>query len=152
AVFEAFGDAHDFADGDAAALLGKAITAARPAHAPEHTGAHELLHDLFEVALRHALARGDLFRLHRFGPSVEGDVDHRFQREQCFSGELEHQSTPVPVEPKPPSPRAVSGSSSTPTMIARLTRASTSCATFMPRFTVNAWSPRLMRMALISPR
>src|SRR4029077_17551057 len=54
-VLEAFGDAHHIADRDAAELLRQAIAAARSAHAFEHARAHQLLHDLLEIALRHAL-------------------------------------------------------------------------------------------------
>jgi hypothetical protein len=89
-VVDAFGHAHHIAHRNAPALLGEAIAAARPAHAFENAGAHQLLHDLFEITLRHALARGDLLRLHRLGPRIERDVDHRFERKQSFAGEFEH--------------------------------------------------------------
>src|SRR5258706_5944595 len=89
---QAHGDAHDIAHADAPALPRKAIAAARAADALQNSGANKLLHDLFEVALRHTLARGDLFGLHRFGPCVVGNVDHRFEGEQGLTGKTEHSS------------------------------------------------------------
>ena len=112
-VLEALGHAHDIADRNAPPFLGEAIAAARTAHALQNAGAHQLLHHLFEITLRHALARGDFLGLHRFGPRIEGDVDHRFERQQGFAGEFQHGSGLLqpswrPVEPKPPAPRALS--------------------------------------------
>jgi hypothetical protein len=82
------------AHGNAPALLGEAIAAARSAHALQHARANELLHDLFEITLRYALARRDLFRLHGFRPRIECNVDDRFEREERFAGELEHVKKP----------------------------------------------------------
>jgi len=73
-------------------LLREAIAAPRSAHALENACPHKLLHDLFEITLRHALASRDLFCLHGFGARVERDVDHRFEREQGFAREFEHGS------------------------------------------------------------
>ncbi len=136
AVLDAFGHAHHIAHRDAAAFARQPIAAARAAHAFEDAGAHQLLHHLFQIALRHALARGDFLGLHRLGPRVEGDVDHRFQRQQGFAGEFQHvrQSLHVmPVEPKPPAPRAVCGNSAISTSSACSWRAITIWAILLPR-------------------
>src|SRR6185312_207822 len=57
-ILETLGHAHDIAYGNPPPLLGQAIPSARTAHALEHAGAHKLLHDLLEIALRHTLAGG----------------------------------------------------------------------------------------------
>ncbi len=57
-----------------------------------------------------------------------------------------------PVEPKPPSPRAVEGSSSTSRMSARATGAMTSCAIRMPWVTAKGSRPMLISAILSSPR
>src|SRR5690348_274816 len=90
ALVEAHGDAHYVADADPPALAGKAITAARTADPLQDSGPDELLHHLLKVALRHALARGDLLGLNRLGPRVIGDIDHRFEREQGLAGKPKH--------------------------------------------------------------
>jgi len=73
-------------------LFREAISAARSAHAFQDSGVHELLHHLFQIALRDALARGDFLGLDRFGARIERDVDHRLEGKQGFSRELEHGS------------------------------------------------------------
>ena len=121
-----FGDAHDFADGDAAPLARKLIAAARSAHAFQNAGAHQRLHHLFEMALRHAMARGDLLRRTGSAARMERDVDHRCNGQQGFFGEPRHLVARAldvsPVEPKPPSPRAVAVSVSTVWRLARSAR------------------------------
>src|SRR6202789_578579 len=91
-VVDGFRHAHHIADRNAPALAREAVAAARAAHALEHAGAHQLLHHLLEIALRHALARGDLLGLHGLGTRVERDVDHRLERQQGFAGKLQHGS------------------------------------------------------------
>ena len=87
-VLDAFGHPHHIAHRNAAAFPRQPIAAARAAHAFEDAGAHQLLHHLFQIALRHALAGGDFLGLHRLGPGIEGDVDHRFQRQQGLAGQV----------------------------------------------------------------
>ena len=81
-ILDAFGDAHDITHRNAAAFARQAVAAARSTHAFQNAGAHKLLHHLFQIALRHALPGGDLLGLYRFGPGIEGDVDHRLQRQK----------------------------------------------------------------------
>ncbi len=142
-IFDAFGDAHDIAHRNAAAFARQAIAAARTAHALEDAGANQLLHDLLEITLRHALAGGDFLGLHGFGPGIEGDVDHRFQRQQGLSGQAQHHDvfTVMPVEPKPPAPRALSERFSLSTIWACSWRAITICAILAPRAILNGVSP-----------
>src|SRR5690606_21283027 len=59
---------------------------------------------------------------------------------------------PVPVDPKPPAPRALPGSSSTTSHVTRTTGATTSCAMRMPRSITTGSAPRLTSATLTSPR
>ena len=59
---------------------------------------------------------------------------------------------PVPVEPKPPVLRALSGSASTSSQAIRVTGAMTIWAMRMPRSTAKGAAPKLARTTLISPR
>src|ERR1043166_6414789 len=53
-VLHALRHPHDIADRNAPPLARQAIAAARPAHALQDSGAHQLLHHLLEIALWHA--------------------------------------------------------------------------------------------------
>src|SRR5690606_6727724 len=82
--------ADDLAHRDAPPLPGENIAAPGPAHALQDVGAHQLLHDLLEIALGNALAPVDLLGLHRFGAAVVGNVHHRLEGEQHLLRQLEH--------------------------------------------------------------
>ncbi len=145
-IVEAYRDPHHIADPDAPPLARQAIAAARAAHALQDARAHQLLHHLFQIALRHALAGGDLLGLHRFGPRVVGDVDHRLERQQCLARKSNHPrrspcSTVRPVEPKPAVPRAVELRAVVSLHSTRACAATTSCAIFMPRVIVKGVAP-----------
>ena len=58
----------------------------------------------------------------------------------------------APVEPNPPVPREVSGSTTTSSNTARTTGASTACATRMPRSTTKSSAPVLSKITPTSPR
>ncbi len=57
-----------------------------------------------------------------------------------------------PVEPKPPAPRSVAGTSSTTSQATRYTGATTSCATRSPRSTRKGACPRFTSATFTSPR
>ena len=111
------------------------VPAARPPKGFEDVGADELLEHCFEMTGREPMPRRDSLGRHRRGPAVEGHVHHRRQGHQGAGGEELHGragSAPLPVEPKPPIPRAVVSSSAS-TKTARSTRAKTICAIRAPR-------------------
>ncbi len=58
----------------------------------------------------------------------------------------------IPVLPKPPAPRTLSGSSSTTSKCARETGATTNCAMRSPRRIVTGADPKLARITPIGPR
>ena len=83
------------------------------------------------------------------GGQHESDEENHEERDGERSDAF-HQ--PVPVDPKPPSPRVVSPTSSTSVMTTWVTGAITSCAIRSPRSMVNRSPPRFIRMTLTSPR
>src|SRR5690606_17001155 len=100
-----------------------------------------------------ALAAGDLAALNRFPGGVIGNVDDRFDRVEGLLGKLQHHHPRVsPVEPKPSSPRALSGSAGTSFHPTRVTGAITIWAMAWPRSTVKVSVLRLIRMTPTSPR
>ena len=146
-ILDALRHPHHITDGNAAAFPRQAVAAARTAHAFENAGAHQLLHHLLQITLWHALAGGDFLGLHRLGPCIEGDVDHRLQRQQRLAGQAQHHDfTPAfsdirPVEPKPPAPRTLSLRASLSTSSACSWRAITIWAILAPRVILNGLSP-----------
>ena len=64
------------------------------------------------------------------------------------------QSNPInlPVEPNPPAPRSLAGSSVTVSHVTRVTGATTIWAIRIPRSTVTAARPRLINATFTSPR
>ena len=89
-IVEGRDHAGDLADADAPALARQPIAAARAARSLENLSPHQPLHDLLEVALRDALALGDLAALHRIGAGLIGDVDHRLERKEKLFRGLKH--------------------------------------------------------------
>src|SRR5690606_35490076 len=148
-------DANDIARRYPAPLARKAIAAARAANALQNSAMHKLLHDLFKVAQRNALTLRHFLGLHRIGAGIKRDIDDSFQRIEHFPRQMQHPYPALsvtPVEPKPPSPRAVSSSAETSCQAACSTGAITIWAMRSPRATRKLSAPRLRRMMPTSPR
>jgi hypothetical protein len=75
---------HDVADAHPMAIACQAVAAARAANAPQDSGAHKLLHHLFEIAPRQDQASCNILALDWFGAAVKRYVSDRLERQNQF--------------------------------------------------------------------
>src|SRR5207302_3131748 len=137
---------------------GELITPARPADALEDAVAHQRLQDRLEMAWRQPMAVGQRLGGNWLATGMQSHIDDGCDRKQAFAGQQRHlyvhgdrrrqvdagdgtrclrYSRPMPVEPKPATPRVVSSRWIVSQTVTCTAGAMISCAIRMPRVIAN---------------
>ena len=93
-IVDRAGGAQNFVRGDLLRLASEFIAAARAAHAAQDAFMHQRLQHRLEVARRQLVPAGKGFGGNRLVVRIQGDVDHRGDGKNAFSGQAASRRSP----------------------------------------------------------